>query len=469
MTNLPKPFADRMHNMLGEQFDAFIASYEKARNNGLRINRLRTNSRGFMDKAPFELEPVPWINGGFFYSHEIRAAAHPYYNAGVYYIQEPSAQTPADRLLVDPGDRVLDLCAAPGGKATELAGKLAGSGLLVANEINASRVKALLHNMEVCGAANAVVTNETPQALSERFPGYFDKILVDAPCSGEGMFRKNSDAFEMWTQERVDMSASLQRSILECAVKMLKKGGLMMYSTCTFSPEENEMNMAWLVREFPEMSLQEIMPYEGFDHGHPEWADGNTGLLKTVRIWPHRMRGEGHFLALLKKEGEPEITADTRHEKVQKKGRGRSPYKLSRDEKQQLAAFFDGCVCPPDINAVENINGKAFLNAVPKEQLKGLKVIRNGLYLGEFKKDRFEPSQAFAMTLSQADYRYSVSFEPEDDAVAAYLRGEAVAAPDSEDLPEKGWILVCVDGFPLGFAKKNGAVLKNKLLYHWRT
>ena len=453
-----------MKNMLGEQFEAFMKSYEKTRNNGLRINRLRTNSQGFMDKAPFEVEPAPWISGGFFYSHEIRAAAHPYYNAGVYYIQEPSAQTPADRLAIDQGDKVLDLCAAPGGKATALAGKLAGTGILVANEINASRVKALLHNIEVCGAANTVVTNESPAALAEKFPEYFDKILLDAPCSGEGMFRKSDDAREMWSTQRVEEFASLQKSILKDAVRMLKHGGLLMYSTCTFSPEENEKNIAWILKEHPEMTMADISPYEGFDCGHPEWADGNPELKKTIRIWPHKMRGEGHFLALLKKEGTAGggTVCPSRNKKEKKRP------SLTKDERNQLCAFFEGCVCPPDLEGIKNVNGKAYIHAIPQDLLKGIKVLRNGLYLGEFKKDRFEPSQAFAMTLSQTDYRYSVSFRPGDEEVGAYLKGETIRLPDTGGLPEKGWILVCVDGFPLGFAKKSGAVLKNKLLYHWR-
>ena len=215
--------------------------------------------------------------------------------------------TTASRLPVGPGERVLDLCAAPGGKATELGAKLFGEGLLVANDISASRVKALLKNIEVMGIPNSFLLNEVPAKIAEQFPAYFDKILVDAPCSGEGMFRKNPEAARVWSEEKPPECAKMQKEIVKQAISMLKPGGMMIYSTCTFSPEENEQIIAWVLREFPEMQLIPMKGYEGFSEGRPDLADGNPELKKCVRIWSHHMDGEGHFVALMQKIRTPEM------------------------------------------------------------------------------------------------------------------------------------------------------------------
>ena len=260
----------------------------------------------FQRLAPFHLTPIPWIPNGFYYEREDDPARHPFYYAGLYYLQEPSAMTPASILPVMPGEHVLDLCAAPGGKATALGAKLAGEGLLVANDISASRAKALLKNLEIFGIRNSFVTNAYPAKLAEQFAGAFDKILVDAPCSGEGMFRKDLANARVWSLEKVKECAKTQHEIIRQAVSMLRPGGLLLYSTCTFSPEENEQTIASLLQEDTRMRLVEIPWQEGFSHGRPDLADGNVELEKCIRIFPHRMGGEGHFLALLykKKEGE---------------------------------------------------------------------------------------------------------------------------------------------------------------------
>ena len=247
---LPEEFQNRMREMLGVEYEAFMASYEEPRQYGLRVNTLKISPEEFERISPFEIKKIPWVTNGYYYNEGISPAKHPYYAAGLYYLQEPSAMAPASRLPVEPGDRVLDLCAAPGGKSTELAARLRGQGLLVANDISNSRAKALLHNLELFGASNILVANETPARLAEAFAGYFDKILVDAPCSGEGMFRKAPEVAASWSLQRVDFFAGQQRAIMESAVRMLRPGGMLLYSTCTFSAEENEGTVAWALDTF---------------------------------------------------------------------------------------------------------------------------------------------------------------------------------------------------------------------------
>ena len=303
MEQLPSAFLARMKDMLGEEYSAFLDSYDSPRKFGLRVNTLKLSAQEFAETAPFQLAPIPWVPNGFFYGKEDRPSRHPFYPAGLYYLQEPSAMAPASRLDITPGEYVLDLCAAPGGKATELAARLQGKGLLVANEISASRAKALLRNLELSGVTNSLVTNETPKRLAGYFPEFFHKVLVDAPCSGEGMFRKDPEVAKTWNEERPDYFGKLQQEIIQHAISMLKPGGLLMYSTCTFSPVENEGLISYVLEQFPEMELLDMEDYPGFTPGNPQWGNGDTRLLKTRRIFPHHMDGEGHFLALLRKKG----------------------------------------------------------------------------------------------------------------------------------------------------------------------
>ena len=475
---LPEQFKNRMRNMLGDEYQDFIDSYEMPRQYGLRVNTLKVSPEEFGEMAPFPVERIPWIKNGFFYKEGIFPARHPYYAAGVYYLQEPSAMTPASRLPVEPGDRVLDLCAAPGGKATELAARLKGKGVLVANDISNSRARALLHNLELFGAANIFVTNEIPARLAESFPGYFDKILVDAPCSGEGMFRKDPDVIGSWSSERVDFFAKQQRSIVKSAVEMLRPGGVMLYSTCTFSAEENEGTVGWLLEQNPELELLKLEPYEGFSEGKPEWGGGNETLSCCVRIWPHRMNGEGHFMALLRKRtagSEDERKRLEQQEKKQqnrvkrkKKEQPKAEGKLEAEEKKHLEAFLREGEAQLPCGRVESRGGKAYLVPELPDSVKGIRFLRNGLYLGEFKKGRFEPSEAYAMYLSPECYSKVLSFGAESEQVEMYLRGETVFDIKVGEKCKNGWNLVCVDKFSLGWGKLSNGVLKNKYLCSWR-
>lgn len=455
---LPEKFASRMKEMLGEESNDFFAGYEKERVYGLRVNTAKISPEEFEKLAPFSLKRIPWVENGFFYDPEDMPTKHPYYFAGLYYMQEPSAMTPASRLPVKPGERVLDLCAAPGGKATELGSRLRGQGLLVANDISASRMKALLKNIEISGIPNAFLTNESPAHLAEVFPEYFDKILVDAPCSGEGMFRKEPAVMEAWTPDKPLVCAHMQEEITREAVKMLKPGGMLLYSTCTFSPEENEKQIARMLSENPELELLEITPwYEGFAKGNPVWANGDTVLEKTVRIWPQYMDGEGHFLALMKKDGESSREAVVKETRRQDK------------KTQQILDEFFRDVRPGGEEYALDIRG-TYVYAVPEavKNVRGLKFVRNGLLLGELKKNRFEPSQPLAMALSKEDYAAVLDFSAKDERVLRYLKGETILVEKEEWIKPSGWQLVCVDGYPLGWGKLVNGVLKNKYLSGWR-
>ncbi len=509
--HLPEEYRSDMERLLGEDYPQFLASYDMPRRNGLRVNRLKISPEAFEKISPFELERIPWTDNGYYVDWRDQPARHPYYSAGLYYLQEPSAMAPAQILPVSPGDRVLDLCAAPGGKATELGARLAGGvpaqeGLLVANEISAQRARALLHNLELFGIANALVTNESPARLQERFPCYFDKILVDAPCSGEGMFRKDPSVMKAWSPEKVDACSAVQREILLSAADMLRPGGYMVYSTCTFAPQEDEMILLYLLSQRDDIELVPFPLSGGRESFSPAFDAGwlreagfiepgsalsevDADLSGAVRIWPHRSGGEGHFTALLRKKEEDacgERTGKAAENRpsaagtgnrtsavragnktsAARKGRAGS---LTREEERYLGAFSERFLpgCEIDQNRLEIHDQKVYLTPAASSSMRSVAFLRNGLYLGEMKKNRFEPSQAFAMALPPGDgIRGRISFSPEDDQVLVYLRGGEVKLPQ---MKENGWYLVCVDGFQLGWGKLSGGTLKNKLLAAWRS
>lgn len=456
---LPEEFASRMEEMLGEEYDAFLESYQLPRSYGLRVNTGKITGEALREQAPFALRQIPWVKEGYFYGEGDIPARHPYYAAGLYYLQEPSAMTPASRLPVEPGERVLDLCAAPGGKATALGAALGGQGLLVANDISNSRARALLRNLELFGISNAFVTSETPAKLAEVFPGFFDKILVDAPCSGEGMFRKDPAVMKTWEAGRPEYFAGLQREIVRQAVRMLRPGGKMLYSTCTFSREENEGTISWLLKEFPEMELLPMEGYEGFDGGRPQWGDGNSALTRCVRIWPHKMDGEGHFLALLEKRPEAEDGTG--------KAAPAALQRLDKKSRQLLEEFFRGSDFQPLWDRIEIRGGKVYQVPELPRLPGGLRFLRNGLLMGEIRKDRFEPSQQLAMAIPAGGYPARLSLSPKDERIERYLRGETIPA-EGEATVEQGWILVCVDEYPLGWGKLVKGLVKNKYAAGWR-
>ena len=470
MADLPQSFLDSMKEILGEDYEAFLAGFDGQRQYGLRVNTLKMNLEEFERIAPFHLKKVPWISNGYFYEAEDAPAKHPFYSAGLYYLQEPSAMTPASRLKVQPGERVLDLCAAPGGKATELGAALQGEGLLVANDINTARAKALLRNLELFGISNSFVTNEPPHVLAERFPEFFHKIMVDAPCSGEGMFRKNPAVVDSWQEKGPEYFSKLQREIIVQAADMLLPGGMMFYSTCTFSPLENEKTITHLLKERPDMEVIPMEDYEGFAEGltsyRGEVFDESCKLCR--RIWPHKMSGEGHFMALLhKKNGVQQQVQQTVSQSSiwWEKCKG-----LNKEQKAAAEDFFSHVNIAYDEKRIDVRGDNLYYLPAPKYDGRGLHFLRNGLFMGEFKKKRFEPSQPFALALHAQDFDQVLDFPADDERLSRYLRGETLDVSDliAGEKKRKGWQLVMVAGHPLGFGKLVNNNLKNKYPAGWR-
>lgn len=462
----PREFEENMKVLLGEEFPDYVKSFQEKRVYGLRVNRNKITPEQFEQICPFPIKRIPWIDNGYYYAGEEKPAKHPYYYAGLYYLQEPSAMTPANCLPIEPGDVVLDICAAPGGKSTELGARLAHEGLLVTNDISNSRAKALLKNIELFGIDNVCVMSEAPYKMAPVFQSFFDKILVDAPCSGEGMFRKDQAVMRAWTPQSNETFSKLQREILDQVVGMLKPGGMLLYSTCTFSPMENEQTVSYVLEHYPELSLVKPVWYEGFSTGRTDVVQSEFGeeMSKCIRIWPHKMEGEGHFVALFQKEGEalPSVNVAPEYSK----------------EVYKQKELMDFLACLPKWVDPERLmirQEKVYLVSEKLCDVRGLRIMRSGLLLGECKKNRFEPSQALAMALKMEEYPCSLSLPLSDDRVIRYLKGETLMLFDEElsTLKQAGgnktdWCLVGVDGFPLGFAKISGGTLKNKYLSGWR-
>lgn len=432
----PTEFLSRLRRLLGEdEFAAFLAAADRPRAVALRLNPLK--------KLPAVCggEPVPWAENGCYYDPDTRPGLSPYHDAGGFYLQEASAMAPAGLLDVRPGMTVLDLCAAPGGKSSQIGALLRGQGLLIVNEINPKRALVLSRNLERMAVANALTLNEHPRRLADRFPAFFDRILVDAPCSGEGMFRKEEAAVTDWSVETVEMCARRQREILQSAAAMLRPGGRLVYSTCTFAPEENEGVISAFLWDHPEFSIaQADAPW--FAPGRPEWVENPApGLEHTFRLWPHKLKGEGHFAAVLQKVGDGPAEPQPLEPPV------KEPKELADFRKAAGAALPEGKLIA--------FGRGLYLAPENLPQLRGLKVLRPGLELGQVLKNRFEPAHAWAMWLQTAA---SVADFPADSPeIAAYLSGGTIAAPQT------GWTLVTVDGLSLGWAKGSGGVLKNHL------
>jgi len=448
---LPKEFTDQMIELLGSDYEEYEKSFLAPRVYGLRVNTEKISVEDFLKITPFHLTQIPWVENGFYYLPDEPVSKHPHYFAGLYYIQEPSAMIPASRLPVRPGERVLDLCAAPGGKATELGVKLAGDGLLVANDISSSRAKGLLKNLEIFGIGNILVTSEEPAKLKEYFPEFFDKILIDVPCSGEGMFRKDPAMIRSWKKNGPSHYAPIQRNIADIAVQMLKPGGMLLYSTCTFSTLENEGTIQYLLEKHPALKLIPLKHYAGFV---------KSSLTHCIRVYPHKVSGEGHFAALFSKEEDREMDSLKVKDQPVKHKAAKIP--------EDLYDFLDDFTCFENTQIYSEIrNDKVYLLQKDFPGIKGLRFLRAGLYMGELKKKRFEPSQALAMYLKKEDYKNCISFSSKDGQVIRYLKGETLELPEAYK-DKKGWVLVCVDEYPLGWGKMLNGALRNKYHAGWR-
>lgn len=457
---LPQTFDERIKRQLKDEYEAYLECLNHSMYHGLMVNTAKISVEDFLSICPFELTPVPWTKNGFYFDDKkCTPSKHPYYFAGLYYIQEPSAMTPAATLDIAKGDMVLDLCAAPGGKSTELAAKLNGTGFLISNDISNSRAKALLKNLELFGVGNMCVTSEPPNTLSRIFYQAFDKIMIDAPCSGEGMFRKGSSMITAWENNGVEMFAGIQKGILNEAVKMLKPGGTILYSTCTFSPEEDERSVEYLLSLDDSLELLPVPKYDGFMDGNPDWGTTeNSQLSKCARLWPHRIKGEGHFIAMLHKREEERM--------VQKSGYSFVPYKADSFVKE-FFSHIDSSAGLSFAN-IEMVKDRLYFINENMPDVKGLRMLRHGLFLGELKRNRFEPSQSLAMYLRKGQFDNCLNLKAEDDRVFRYLKGETIESKLEDGTLNKGYVLVQIDGFSLGWAKNNNGTLKNKYLSGWR-
>ena len=420
---LPQEFLNRIEKQLGQEYPAFLESLERPRAVALRFNPLK----GEKPELPFVKEPVPWEPMGYYYDPQARPGLHPYHEAGVYYLQEASAMSAVALLDPQPGERICDLCAAPGGKTTQIAGRMLGEGFLLCNEINPKRARILGQNIERMGVANALVTNEHPQCLAEKYAGFFDRVLIDAPCSGEGMFRKEESAVTDWSQEAVEMCARRQAEILHSGARLLKEGGRLVYSTCTFAPEENEQAIENFLADHPGFVREPV--------DAPWFTPAGEGAF---RLWPHKLLGEGHFAAVLRKtRAEDEDVSPLPPEKLPREWES-----FAKELNIRLPA------------------GKALtfgsnLFWVPEEmpQIRGIKVVRPGLELGQVKKNRFEPAHALALWLKKC--KNIQDFPANSQEIRKYMEGQVLPGTC------KGWCLITVDGYGIGWGKGDGTTLKN--------
>lgn len=471
MMNLPIEFEKKMKAFLGNEWDDFLYSYDNNRFQALRFNTLKVQSPEERMRILKVLgispdKKVSWADEAYYFDENVRPGKHPYHEMGLYYIQEPSAMSAAALLAPKPGMRVLDLCAAPGGKSTQLATYLGDSGLLVSNEINTQRSRILSQNIERMGIKNAIVTNEDSFVLASHFPSFFNAIQVDAPCSGEGMFRKLPEAIEQWSMENVAICAARQKEILDNAAVMLKPGGVIVYSTCTFSREENEDVIEYFLERHPDFTLEEM-----------------------ERFWPHKVDGEGHFVAKLVRRGSVnELGADydvcedscnkvedtglkadrkTKKNKNSKNRKNETKPALTKENMKLLTEFLDETISEDMAAWIKNSRLVMFgeqLYRLPDMEvdIKGLKVQRAGLHIGEFKKQRFEPSHSLALALKLSEAKNVVKLTWDDPQTTGFFNGQSVILSDEQTAEcKKGWALVCVDGYTAGWGKVNGTQVKN--------
>ena len=517
-----------MRIILKDEYDEFERAVSGDKITALRVNTIKMKSQP--EEAPDEgsgsenlskyipadisKDTIPWERNGYIYTGGT-PGKHPYHEAGVYYIQEPSAMAPVSFLDPKPDEKILDLCASPGGKSTQIASKMNGEGILVSNEIDRKRAQILSLNIERMGIRNALVTNMSPEKLSETFEGYFDKILVDAPCSGEGMVRKNEEAANQWSLGNVRLCAERQKRILDYAVKMLAPGGTLVYSTCTFAPEEDEESALYLLRK-DEMIPVEVTPYKGMTRADFSYIDrlikdeddgaissiycGDENLTRNVserersdiagcglRLFPHHVSGEGHFLAVFKKKGDIELNrglyavngkcrpADENDlkpfieftektlkdihvvtgakETLSVSGKELKKQKKNIKKNQKREFVIEGGIKGTPFMFGQHL----YLAPEGMPGIAGLTVLRPGLHLGTVKKDRFEPSHALALTLCKRDVLHCYDVESDSDEAMQFIGGMSLRTP----LSENGWYLITVDGFSLGWAKCSGGTLKN--------
>jgi 16S rRNA C967 or C1407 C5-methylase (RsmB/RsmF family)/NOL1/NOP2/fmu family ribosome biogenesis protein len=448
-TALPSEFVSRMAGLLGPELPAFLKALE-APAAGLRVNSLRVDPGNFERRSPFTIERLDFPPGGYLVNPGDRPGRHPYHAAGVYYLQDPGAMAVGALVDARPGDRVLDIAAAPGGKTTHLAALMANEGLLVANDVSRARAKDLVGNVERCGVRCAVVTAEAPERLAEHFGSWFHRVLVDAPCSGESMFHKSAAAREDWSPSAVAGCARRQVDLVRAAGRLVRPGGVLVYSTCTFSREENEETIGAFLDETSDFEPEQMAPVPGAVSGAivEGSARVRASAMAAHRFWPHRFPGAGHFVVMLRRiDGE---VAASRHP-AGRRGAAREDLRLPESF---LAEVFPG----RDLAMDRVILRGRILYELPAgcPDLGGLNVLRPGLALGVAHRRRFEPSHALALAEGNSPARDEAGLRPGDPRVDRYLEGHPIHDPGSP-----GWVPVTVDGFAIGWGKRVGNVVKN--------
>ena len=439
---LSEKYLNKMKELLGDEYDDYLNSFNEKRIHSLRVNNAKISNEEFERICPFKIKRIPWIENGYYFDENDRPSKHPYYYAGLYYLQEPSAMTPANVLPIEKGDIVLDACAAPGGNSLELASKLGESGFLVSNDISVSRAYSLLKNLELGGHKNIYVMAEDISKLSKKFVKSFDKILIDAPCSGEGMLRKDPSIIKEWEDKGNEYYANLQKDIVKSAVSMLKDGGMMVYSTCTFDKSEDEDIVSYILSLDDDLKLERINEYEGFTRG--------IDMDEAIRLYPHKLQGEGHFVALVKKDTPKTVTVKKKH--------------VSKIDSKEAEEFIKLIKRDFDDGYFEIINNNLYFIPEYDFEKKGLRILRSGLLMGEIKKHSFEPSMALALNLKMNEFKNVINLSVDDKRVISYLKGETISVPEAKD----GWVLVCVNGYSLGFGKMQSGIMKNKYAKEWR-
>ena len=428
-------FEKQMKEILQDEYDAFITALSQPSIKGIYLNPKRKNILNYLNPDYITKHPV--VENGYYFDYEnYPLGKSPFFLSGGYYIQEPSAMLVAHFLDINENDYVLDMCAAPGGKTCHVASRLSEDGLMIANDIVPLRAKVLSENIERFGLSNTIVTNIDPVNFTKVLPGFFDKIILDAPCSGEGMFRKNDDAIEQWSMDKVNECAYIQRNLLDAAMTLLKPGGKLIYSTCTYNKIENEDQVNYVLNKY-NASLLPLNKSHGMSEG--------INMKEAVRLFPHQYKGEGHFIALIQKNGEENINKI----KPQKAN-------ISKQNEALVKDFYKQYLNIKAPKYLYDNNNHIYAIKPHFPELKGIRVLRNGLYLGECKKNRFEPGHGLALSLNIDDVKQHYRYKESDEKIARYIHGEAI-----EGSSQKGYGVLFVEDLPLSFYKESSSLAKN--------
>lgn len=428
-------FHKQMKEILHDEYEDFIKSLEKSSIKAFYLNPNKKDVIKYLDQQ--YLTPHVVVNHGYYFDYQnYPLGKSPFFSCGCYYIQEPSAMLVSHFLNVNEDDYVLDMCGAPGGKTCAVASRLSNQGLMIANDISPLRAKILSENVERFGLTNTIVTNCDPLKFVNELPEFFDKIILDAPCSGEGMFRKTDKAIETWSMDKVNECAYIQKNLIDAAMKLLKPGGQLIYSTCTYNTIENEQQIQYMLEHY-DCSLVPLSKSHGMSEG--------IHMKEAVRLYPHKYKGEGHFIALIQKHGEPK----------QNKFKAIKP-SISKQNQQLVAEFYKKYLNIKTPAYLLDNHNHIYALQPQFPELKKIKILRNGLYLGECKKNRFEPSLALALTLHKDEVKQSYTYHEFDQEIARYLHGESIQGTN-----QKGYGVLFVEDYPLSFYKESQGQAKN--------